>query len=273
VAPYANTGAQADDCSQRVGDHHDGMDIFYIDAHGRYTYRPMQRAVLVVNHESSADAHFFHPHGQTSNGVAGKKFSQFGDWDLGSRPEAEVLKEINHHGVSIVEVRFDERGGRRSRRSGKRGGDLRCAQLPHSPLNRRVTDRTLMRIAGPAEHLAQIREHMVTRHDPTGATSRGKLNNCGHGRTPWGNSPARRTGPSVSTCRPAPRRWTPRPLLRARAAGGYSHRGRVAGLVHGERGRPGRPVALRPLEHLGAGRALRGGLSQRAQHLRRRGRD
>jgi uncharacterized protein len=59
---------------------------------------------LVVNHESSADAHLMHPKGQTSNGVSGKKFTQFGDWDLGARPELEALKEINHHGVSVVEL-------------------------------------------------------------------------------------------------------------------------------------------------------------------------
>ena len=41
-----------------------------------------------------------------AGGVNGKKFSQFGDWDLGNRPAdgLEALKEINHHGVALVEV-------------------------------------------------------------------------------------------------------------------------------------------------------------------------
>jgi uncharacterized protein len=43
-----------------------------------------------------------------------------------------------------------------------------------------------MRIAGPAAHLNDIRAFMATQYDPSGATSRGTLNNCGHGKTPWG---------------------------------------------------------------------------------------
>jgi uncharacterized protein len=104
IAAYSNQGTEADDWSQRVGDHHDGMDLFYVGSNGKFTTTDTGRAVLAVNHESSADAHFFNPNGQTSNGVSGKKFSQFGDWDLGHRPELEALKEINHHGVSLVEV-------------------------------------------------------------------------------------------------------------------------------------------------------------------------
>ena len=176
VAEYSNAGIEADDWSQRVGDHHDGMEIFHMDPRGRYTGRDTKRALLVINHESSADAHFFHENGQTTNGVSGKKFAQFssntGGWDLGMRPESEVLKEINHHGVSIVEVR--------------QGRDGRWEYLVDSELNRRVNGQTPMRIAGPAAHLADIRRFMVTRYDTTGKASRGTLNNCGSGKTPWG---------------------------------------------------------------------------------------
>lgn len=176
VPAYSNAGIEADDWSQRVGDHHDGMEIFHLDPRGRYTGRDTQRALLVINHESSADAHFFHEKGQTTNGVSGKKFSQFsstsGGWDLGLRLESEVLKEINHHGVSVVEVR--------------RGREGRWEYLVDSELNRRVTAQTPVRIAGPAAHLADIHRFMVTRFDTTGKTSRGTLNNCGSGKTPWG---------------------------------------------------------------------------------------
>jgi len=171
VLPYSNAGTETDDWSRRIGDHHDGMDLFYIGANGRYTNRDTGRALLVVNHESSADAHFFHEKGQTSGGSSGKKFSQFGGWDLGVRPELEVLKEINHHGVSIVEL---------ERRNGQWGYKL------NSPYNRRVNGQSPMRISGPAADLADIKSFMVTKFDPTGATSRGTLNNCGHGKTPWG---------------------------------------------------------------------------------------
>lgn len=171
LAAYTNRGAELDDWSRRIGDHHDGMDIFYIDANGRYTDKETGRAVLCVNHESSADAHFMHPNGQTSNNISGKKFTQFGDWDLGVRPELEVLKEINQHGISMVEIVKTSEGWRIER---------------NSPLNRRVTAQTPMRISGPRAQIEQIRSFMVTRWDTTGSMARGTLNNCGHGKTPWG---------------------------------------------------------------------------------------
>jgi uncharacterized protein len=172
IPAYSNQGTETDDWSQRVGDHHDGMDFYYVGANGRFSATATDRAVLVVNHESSADAHFFHPRGQTSNGVNGKKFSQFGDWDLGARPADEVLKEINHHGVSIVELNRNSAG--------------RWTMALDSALNRRVTAQTPVRIGGPAAHLANIRSFMATSYDTTGAMVRGTLNNCGHGITPWG---------------------------------------------------------------------------------------
>lgn len=171
IPAYSNKGLEVDEWSMRVGDHHDGMEMMFIGADGKFTTTDTGRAVLAVNHESSADAHFFHLKGQTSNGVNGKKFSQFGDWDLGTRPEQEVLKEINHHGVSLVEVN-----------KGSTGWTYKLDSL----YNRRVTGQTPVRIAGPAAHLADIKALMVTAFDPTGATSRGTLNNCGTGATPWG---------------------------------------------------------------------------------------
>jgi len=171
LAAYSNRGLESDDWSRRVGDHHDGMDIYYLDANGRYSEKETARAVLCVNHESSADAHFMHPNGQTSNNVSGKKFDQFGQWDLGTRPQLEVLKEINHHGVSVVEIVKTPQGWRIKQ---------------DSPLNRRITAQTPVRISGPRASIDQIRNLMVTRWDTAGAMSRGTLNNCGHGKTPWG---------------------------------------------------------------------------------------
>ena len=171
VAPYSNAGLEADDWSLRIGDHHDGMDLYFIDEQGRYTERDTGRAVLAVNHESSADAYFMHPNGQTSGGVSGKKFHQFGNWDLGARPANEALKEINHHGISLVEIVRTPSGWQ---------------VKADSPLNRRVNAQTPMRVAGPRAHIEAIREQMVTRWDQAGGMSRGTLNNCGHGKTPWG---------------------------------------------------------------------------------------
>jgi hypothetical protein len=168
---YSNRGTESDDWSRRIGDHHDGMDIYYLDANGRYSDQETGRAVLCVNHESSADAHFMHPNGQTSNNVNGKKFHQFGQWDLGTRPELEVLKEINHHGVSVVELVKTPQGWRVKQ---------------DSRLNRRITAQTPVRITGPRGSIEDIRSFMVTRWDSAGAMARGTLNNCGHGKTPWG---------------------------------------------------------------------------------------
>ena len=173
VAAYSNTGSETDDWSLRVGDHHDGMDIYYVDSNGRYSATATSKAVLAMNHESSADSHFLHPRGQTSGGVSGKKFSQFGDWDVKARPGLEVLKEINLHGISIVEVSLDS--------AGKPTG-----YVIDSALNRRITPQTVVDVQGPAAHLTAIRAMFATRFDSTGATARGTLNNCGHGKTPWG---------------------------------------------------------------------------------------
>lgn len=174
AAAYTNAGTETGDSWQhRVGDHHDGMQLFYIDANNKATYTATNKAVIAMNHESSADAHFLNSTGQTSGGVSGKKFDQFGTWDVLERPGDQVLKEINLHGISIVEVTLDA--------NGKPTG-----YNPTSSLNRRITPQTLMNVTGPAAHLADLKNLMVTRFDTTGATVRGTLNNCGHGATPWG---------------------------------------------------------------------------------------
>jgi secreted PhoX family phosphatase len=126
-----------------------------------------------MNHESSADSHLLMPTGQTSGTGKGKKFSQFSGYDGLVRPGDEVLKEINLHGISVVELTLDA--------NGKPTG-----YNPTSSLNRRVTAQTPAEVHGPAAHLSDLRDLMVTRFSPTGATVRGTLNNCGHGPTPWG---------------------------------------------------------------------------------------
>jgi len=175
LAPaYTNAGTETGDSWEyRVGDHHDGMQLFYIGSNNKASYTATNKAVIAINHESSADAHFLNATGQTSGGVTGKKFDQFSGWDTLARPGDEVLKEINLHGVSIVEVTLDT--------NGKPTG-----YNATSALNRRITGQTLMNITGPAAHLANLKSLMVTKFDTTGSTSRGTLNNCGHGATPWG---------------------------------------------------------------------------------------
>ncbi len=178
VDAYSNAGTDdAESWANRVGDQHDGTEIFYIGTDGKskgsYTYATGDKAVLAVNNESSAEAHFFHPTGQTSGTAVGKKFDQFGQWTLGARPASEAIKEILMHGVTLVEVNLDS--------SGKPTG-----YNATSALNRRITPETVMTVTGPAAELANLKTMMVTKFDTTGATTRGTLNNCGTGITPWG---------------------------------------------------------------------------------------
>ena len=178
VAPYSNAGTDdAESWANRVGDQHDGTEIFYIGSDGKskgsYSYAAGDKAVLAVNNESSAEAHFFHPTGQTSGAAIGKKFDQFGTWPLGVRPASEAIKEILMHGVTLTEVTFDS--------SGKPTG-----YNATSSLNRRINPETVMTVTGPAAELANLKALMVTKFDPTGSTTRGTLNNCGTGITPWG---------------------------------------------------------------------------------------
>jgi secreted PhoX family phosphatase len=198
IPAFSNQGIETDDWSQRVGDHHDGVEFFYIGSNGKYSTTDTGRAVLAMNHESSADAHFMHPKGQTSNGVNGKKFSQFGDWDLGTRPAdgLEALKEINHHGVSLVEVGKNSAG--------------KWEYKVDSAYNRRVNAQTPVRITAPAAHLAAVKSFMVTAFDTTGSTSRGTLNNCGTGYTPWGTLlTCEENWAAYFTCPKAPLQWMP----------------------------------------------------------------
>ena len=141
----------AEDQAQQVGMHHDGMHFFPMNA--RLGGRQSDHGLLVLNHEY-IDAPLLHPNGPTV--VDGKRANV-----------DEVRKEINAHGVSVVEIRRGPRGD--------------WSVLPSSR-NRRITGATPMRIEGPARGHALMR----TRYSPSGTSTRGTLNNCSNGHTPWG---------------------------------------------------------------------------------------
>src|SRR5690606_25083823 len=79
----------------------------------------------------------------------------------------EVRKEINAHGVTIVEIRRNRLGE---------------WEVVPGRYNRRVTAATPMQIQGPARGNALLR----TRYSPDGTATRGTQNNCANGFTPWG---------------------------------------------------------------------------------------
>jgi uncharacterized protein len=152
---FLNDGSDTD-FDKRAGDHHDGMEYFGLNAAG--TARDAngsERGLLAINHEATSNrdvrSYFLHTTGGTLN----------------PRPPAEADKEVAVHGISIVEVR-------------KTAGQW--ATVRDSAYNRRITPLTPVQIAGPARGNALLK----TLYSPDGTATRGTLNNCGTGYTPWG---------------------------------------------------------------------------------------
>jgi secreted PhoX family phosphatase len=154
VADYRNDGTDpAASYAQRAGDHHDGMHFFGMSASGAYDPNGSDRGLLVMNHEAITPA-FLHPAGQTIVG------------GVRTVPD-EVMKEFHVHGVSVIEVN----------RSG-----AAFTYKRDSAYNRRVTTLTEMMLTGPAAGTS----HMVTKFSVDGTRTRGTVNNCANGYTPWG---------------------------------------------------------------------------------------
>jgi uncharacterized protein len=142
-----NSGA---DREQQVGAHHDGMEYFpmHPGAGGNL------HGLLCINFEN-INLELIHPNGFTIDSATGY------------RPvEDEVRKEIASHGVGVVEV-------------GKFNGEW---QVLKGRYNRRYTANSPMEICGPVRGS----DFVKTKYSPTGTQTRGTLNNCGSGRTPWG---------------------------------------------------------------------------------------
>lgn len=154
---YRNDGTDAD-FDRRAGDHHDGMEYFGLSSSGRPDAKSSDRGLLAMNHEATSHA-------------GNERASAFVHADGGTntlpRPAAEVDREVPLHGVSVVEVR-------------KTGGVFGTVQA--STFNRRITPLTPVQIAGAARGSALLK----TKYAADGNTSRGTLNNCGTGKTPWG---------------------------------------------------------------------------------------
>jgi secreted PhoX family phosphatase len=148
--PGANSGAEQ---GMQVGMHHDGMHFFPIDGSSA-------DGLLVLNHEY-VEPRFLH---------AAYRGKELGSDNVvvadDRRDDDEVLKELNAHGVSVLRVR--------------RGTDGAWAVVA-DPRNRRITGLTPMTISGPVRGSA----HVVTKYSPDGTRTRGTLNNCAHGVTPW----------------------------------------------------------------------------------------
>lgn len=157
VTPYQNNGTD-DDFEGRAGDHHDGMQYFGMNQAGTgWDANSSDRALLCINHEVCEDLGFVHPSGPT----------EYGPDSTAARPAIEIDKEVAAHGVTVVELV-------------KQGSTYAINR--DSPYNRRITALTTFEIAGPVRGSAM----MATAFSPSGEQTRGTLNNCGHGYTPWG---------------------------------------------------------------------------------------
>lgn len=158
VSAYQNEGREsAESFQQRAGDQHDGMIYFGMNGRGSYAPHASNRGLLCINHEAIVPM-FLHAYGVSTVGAGANQRRTDQD---------EVLKEMFAHGVSVVEVR-------RSRS----GFDYQI----DSPFNRRITSLTDMKLSGPAGKTS----YMVTAYSTDGSRTRGTINNCASGYTPWG---------------------------------------------------------------------------------------
>jgi len=131
---------------QQIGQHHDGIHFFALAG-----FDPNRRGILAMNHEYIEQSYLF-PNGTVFTG---------------DRSAGDVRKELAAHGVSVIEIEKTATGE---------------WSIVRGPSNRRITGSTEMDITGPARGHAKL----VTAWSPDGTRTRGTLNNCGNGYTPWG---------------------------------------------------------------------------------------
>ncbi|WP_213981721.1 PhoX family phosphatase [Sphingomonas sp. dw_22] len=151
---FKNDGTDTD-FGQRIGDHGDAMRWFGLSATGTRDETSSKRGLIVQNHEN-INQQYLHPTGATNTG--------------GVRPESEAQKEIDCHGVSVIEY--------------AEGTNRAWAYVPASTFNRRITPSTPMVFNGPAKGS----DFLKTPFSTDGTKGRGTINNCANGATPWGTN-------------------------------------------------------------------------------------
>lgn len=173
VPDYRNDGTDdAASYAHRAGDHHDAIQYFGLGRNGRFSPNESDRGLLCMNHEAITAA-FLHPTGPTIVG------------GVRTVPD-EVLKEFYVHGVSVLEIAKQKHRKRGSWSSAyelfKHWRRTQWDYEQSSRFNRRIHTLTQMRLSGPAARTS----FMVTKFSPDGSKTRGTINNCAHGTTPWG---------------------------------------------------------------------------------------
>ncbi|NYR09921.1 PhoX family phosphatase [Psychrobacter sp. BI730] len=157
-----NREQSAESFEWRMGDNHDGMWFFGKNGNA-YDAKASENSLLVMNHEY-VNSSELSPFGYyvTQDNNAAPIFQN-------RRLASDVRREVNCHGVSVVEL---------TRRADGMGYEM----VPDSKYNRRITSSTTAQLAGPVAGSALVK----TKFDPTGYQTRGINNNCGAGLSPWG---------------------------------------------------------------------------------------
>ncbi len=155
LAAYRNDGTDTD-FAHRIGDHGDALHFFGLAPKGGRDDRSSRRGLLVQNHEN-LNVQYLHPNGPTNVST-------------GPRPEAEAIKEIEAHGVSVIEYRDK--------------GDRQWEWVQGSTYNRRLTPNTPVAFHGPVRGA----EFLKTAYSTDGTQGRGTINNCANGLTRWGTN-------------------------------------------------------------------------------------
>lgn len=153
VAAYRNDGTDTD-FAQRIGDHGDALYWYGLSATGARDDNSSVRGLMVQNHENITEQ-YLHANGPTMTLP---------------RPEAEVIKEIDAHGVSVTEY--------------VEGANRAWTYVQNSAFNRRITPNTPVVFNGPVRGTHWLR----TAYSNDGTTGRGTINNCANGHTLWGTN-------------------------------------------------------------------------------------
>ncbi len=154
VPDYANDGTDTD-FAHRIGDHGDALAWFGLDASGARDDDSSARGLMVQNFEN-LNIQYLHPNGPTESG--------------GARPAGEAIKEIEAHGVGVIEYRD--------------GGGREWDWVQDSGFNRRITPNTPIALYGPVRGS----DFVKTVAYPAGTASNGTINNCANGRSAWGTN-------------------------------------------------------------------------------------
>lgn len=163
IAEWNDDGMQSGESFEfRVGDNHDGLWFFGM-TDGQHDASASSRGLIALNHEYT-ESWMLHPFGRYAEDL-----NEDSLWYKKRRLTQDVRREINAHGVTIMEV---------ARQAGSNDYEL----VKNSKYNRRITAATDMSIEGPAKGS----NLMKTKFDATGTKARGTLNNCGSNPSPWG---------------------------------------------------------------------------------------